>query len=208
MQVKLSTVFFVFIANISVSQNGNDTILFINGNTVITTVTDTTNGLISFIKPKKSKKIKTVDNDNVFSITNSKGTEIIYIYDTLTGNDLTVDEMRYYIRGEQDARKVIKGRAGFWTNLIVSTGACATGNFLTPIVPFAVAGLLGLPRVQIQEGSVSNPEYLNHDAYLMGYEREGRRKRKVKALLGGSIGLVVGIGTSFILKATGNQLLK
>ncbi len=211
MRSKVSTIFIVmlgFIANISFSQNGNDTVLFINGNKIITTVTDTTNGLITFKNPKKPKKFKTVDNDDVFSITNGKGEEIIYAYDTLTGNELTVEEMRYYIAGQQDARRVIKGRVGFWTNLLVSAGAGATGSFLTPIVPFAVAGILGLPKVKIKEGSVSKPEYANQDAYLMGYEKEGKRKRKIKSILGGGIGLIVGLGTSVILKANGDQLIK
>jgi hypothetical protein len=210
MHSKLSTnliVFFGLVTNMIFSQKGNDTILFINGNSVITTITDTTNGLISFINLKKSKKIKTVDNDRIFSITNSKGEEIVYVYDTLIGNELTVDEMRYYIRGEQDARKVIKGRGGFWTNLLLSAGAGTTGSFLTPIAPFAVAGLLGLPKVKIEEETVSNPEYLNHDTYKMGYEHEGRRKRKIKALFGGCIGLAVGLGTFAILKANGYRIL-
>jgi hypothetical protein len=42
----------------------------------------------------------------------------------------------------------------------------------------------------------------------MGYEKEGKRKRKIKSILGGGIGLIVGLGTSVILKANGDQLIK
>ncbi len=127
--------------------------------------------------------------------------------DTL-GNELSVEEMRYYIAGQQDARKAIKGRGGFWCNMLVSAGAGVTGSFLTPVVPFAVAGLLGLPHVKVKDGTASNPEYLKQDAYLMGYEHEGKRKRKLKAIIGGGIGLIIGLGTSVILKATDNEILK
>jgi hypothetical protein len=217
MKLKLFTFFLVIFwlsANKSFSQSGTDTILFINGTTVITAVTeivkatDSTEGLVSFVNPKKTKKIKTVDSDRIFSITNSKGESLIYNYDTLDGNEMTVDEMRYFIRGQQDARKVIKGWGGMSANFLLSLGAGATGSFLTPVVPFAVAGLLGLPSVKTKKGSVSNPEYLSHDAYLEGYEREGKRKRKVKSLLGGTVGLVLGLGASIVLKANGDELIK
>lgn len=209
MHLKLTTILIVllgFIVAKGFSQNG-DTILFINGTTVISTITDTTNGLTTYIHPKKPKKSKTVDSDHIFSVTNKDGEHLVYMQDTL-GNELTIEEMRYFIRGQQDARKVINGRGGFAVNFLLSLGAGATGSFLTPIVPFAVAGLLGLPSVKIKNGSASNPEYLSHDSYLMGYEREGKRKRKIRSLLGGSIGLVVGLGTAVILKKNGDELLK
>jgi hypothetical protein len=49
---------------------------------------------------------------------------------------------------------------------------------------------------------------LKEDAYIMGYERVARKKRKVRSLLGGGIGLGIGLGTHFILKSTGNELIK
>lgn len=210
MHIKLSILFIVLfgcVANKSFSQNSNDTLLFINGTRVISTITDTANGLTTYIHPKKPKKSKTVDSDRIFSVTNKEGERLVYKQDTV-GNELTVEEMRYYIAGQQDARKAIKGRGGFWTNMALSAGAGVTGSFLTPIVPFAVAGLLGLPRVKIKAGSVTNPESANQDAYMMGYEHEGKRKRKVKALIGGGIGLFIGLGTSVILKASGDEILK
>lgn len=210
MYFKLSIIFIVLLdlaTNNGFSQNGNDTILLINGTRIITTITDTTNGLTTYVNPKKTKKSKTIDSDQIFSVTNKEGERLVYMQDTV-GNELTIEEMRYYIAGQQDARKVFKGRGGFWANMALSAGAGVTGSFLTPIVPFAVAGLLGLPHVKIKEGSVSDPENRNHDAYLMGYEHEGKRKRKVKALIGGGIGLFIGLGTSVILKATGDEILK
>ena len=39
----------------------------------------------------------------------------------------------------------------------------------------------------------------------MGYERVARKKRKIKSLIGGGVGLVVGLGTFGVLKATDND---
>jgi hypothetical protein len=36
--------------------------------------------------------------------------------------------------------------------------------------------------------------YIESDAYILGYERVARQKRKTKSLIGGTIGLVLGYG--------------
>ena len=200
---------FCLYSTMSFSQNGNDTLLLVNGKTIITTVTDidTINALVSFVKPKNPKKIKTMDSDRLFSITDKDGEHVIYMQDTV-GNELSELEMRQFIFGQQDARKAVKGNAGLYVNMLISLGAGATGSFLTPIVPFLVAGVLGLPGVKIKEDKVSHPELIYTDAYKSGYVQEAKRKRKMRSLIGGGIGLAVGLGTSVILKANGDQILK
>ncbi len=204
----LSTIAFLLIAFVGFSQTGTDTIVLLNGSSVITNIIDTTNGSVSFKNPKKSKKNSVIENDRIFSINNSKGETIIYTYDTILGNEFTIDEMRYFIRGEQDAQKGFKARGAFWGNLAVGAGAGATGLFFSPIAPFAFSALVGIPKIKIKKKTVSNPDYLNHDAYLMGYERVARKKRQLRSLLSGGIGLGLGLGTSFILKNNNAELLK
>lgn len=195
-----------FFSKNGASQNGNDTILLLNGGIVITTVIDTTNGTTVFKNPKNQMKTFAIENDRIFSISNSKGEFIIYEYDTIVGNEFTIDEMRYFIRGEQDAQKSFKARGAFWGNILIGAGAGVTGSLLSPIVPFAFSALVGLPKIKIKKKGVSNLEYLNHETYLMGYERVARKKRKIKSLIGGGVGLGVGLGTYFILKANNAEL--
>ena len=64
------------------------------------------------------------------------------------------------------------------------------------------------PKVKIKHSTVSNIEYLKQDAYIMGYERVARKKRKFQSMIGGGIGLVVGLGTYGVLKSTGNEIIK
>jgi hypothetical protein len=205
----LVTLIFCLYSTISFSQNGNDTLLLINGKTIITTVTDidTINALLSFVKPKNQKKIKTIDSDRIFSITDKEGEHVIYMQDTV-GNELSELEMRQFIFGQQDARKVEKGNGGLYLNMLVSLGAGITGSFLSPVVPFLIAGALGLPSAKINEDKVVHSELIYTDAYKLGYLQEAKRKRKVRSLLGGGIGLAVGLGTSVILKAHGDQIFK
>ena len=114
--------------------------------------------------------------------------------------------MRYFIRGEQDAQKSFKARGAFWSGLLIGAGAGVTGSLLSPIAPFTFAALVGLPKIKIKKKGVSNLEYLKQDAYLMGYERVARKKRKIKSLIGGASGLGIGLGTYFILKANNSEL--
>ncbi|HEX8516742.1 MAG TPA: hypothetical protein VF868_11120 [Bacteroidia bacterium] len=189
--------------------HGNtDTVLLLNGETMICSVIDTTNGLTSIRNPKNPKRNIVLENDRIFSITNNKGESVIYEYDTVIGNEFTVDEMRYFIRGEQDADKNFKANGCLAIGAVVGVLSGITGSFFSPIPPFAFTALSGLPKVKIKASTVSNPEYLKHDPYLMGYERVARKKRKFKSLIGGGIGLVAGIGTFIGLKASGNELWK
>jgi hypothetical protein len=190
----------------STAQTNKDTVLLLNGGVVTGIVIDTTNGVTSLKNPKDSTKNIIIENDRIFSITNQNGESIMYVYDTLIGNEFTIDEMRYFILGEQDAEKGFKAKGAFWGNAVIGAASGALGTLLAPIPVFAFVALSGVPKVKVKPSSVSNIEYIKHDSYLMGYERVARKKRKMGSLIGGGIGLGVGFGTYFILKGTGNEI--
>jgi hypothetical protein len=196
------------ICNASFSQTGKDTLLLLNGSVVIATVIDTTNGVTSLKNPKDSTKNIIIENDRIFSITNARGENVMYVYDTLIGNEFTVDEMRYFILGEQDAQKGFKAKGAFWGNVLIGAAAGITGSFFSPLPPFAFVALSGLPFIKVKHKSISKVEYLKHDTYLMGYERVGRKKRKLSSLVGGGIGLGGGIIGAIILNKTNNDPFK
>ena len=61
--------------------------------------------------------------------------------------------------------------------------------------------LSGITKVRIRHNTISNPNYIEQDAYILGYERVSRTKRRIQALIGGTIGLAAGYGLYFgILK--------
>ncbi len=190
----------------TLAQKGKDTILLLNGGVVIGTVIDTLNGVTTIKNPKDSTKNSIIENDRIFSITNGDGESIMYVYDTLIGNEFTIDEMRYFILGEQDAERGFKAKGAFWGNMLLGAAGGITGSFLCPIPPFAFTALSGLPKVKVKSSSVSNIEYIKHDTYIMGYERVARKKRKLSSLIGGGIGIAAGLGGSFILKANNSEI--
>ncbi len=197
---------FTLLSKNTFSQNGKDTILLLNGGVVIGSVIDTLNGVTTIKNPKDSTKNLIIENDRIFSITNANGESVMYVYDTIIGNEFTIDEMRYFILGEQDAEKGFKAKGAFWGNMLLGAAGGVTGSFLCPIPPFAFTALSGVPRVKVRPSTVSNVDYIKHDTYIMGYERVARKKRKISSLVGGGIGMGVGLGTFFILKANNSEI--
>jgi hypothetical protein len=69
--------------------------------------------------------------------------------------------------------------------------------------------LSGVTKVKIKHSTISNPNYIDQDAYILGYERVSRTKRRIQALIGGTIGLAAGYGLYFgILKQNLPETLK
>ncbi len=200
---------FIVLSALSIAQTKlqyKDTVLLLNGNTIITTIVDTTNGVTVMQNPAKPGKKLMIDNDRIFSIKNDTGEVMVYVYDSVIGNEFTIDEMRYFMKGEQDAQKGFKARGGMYGNMALSAAAGVTGSFLSPIVPFVFAALVGIPKIKIKHSTVRDLNDLKQDPYLMGYERVARKKRKLRSLMGGGIGLVAGLGAFGVLKATGNEI--
>ncbi len=198
----------ICISFISIAQEQKDTLLLLNGTTIISTIVDTTNGVTTIKDLKKPGKNIVIENDRIFSIKNASGEQVLYVYDTIIGNEFTEEEMRYYIKGEQDAEKGFKSPGALYGNLALGLASGLTGSFFCPIPPFAFIALSGLPKVKIKHSTVSNIEYLKQDAYIIGYERVARKKRKFQSMIGGGVGLVVGLGTYGVLKSTGNEIIK
>ncbi len=204
----LSTLFVISFCFFGFSQEKKDTILLLNGAIIISEVVDTTNGVTIIRDTKKPGRNIVIENDRIFSIKNTSGEHVMYVYDTIIGNEFTEEEMRYFIKGEQDAEKGFKARGALYGNLALGLASGVTGSFFCPIPPFAFIAMSGLPKVRIKHSTVSNIEYLKQEAYIMGYERVARKKRKFQSMIGGGAGLVVGLGTFGVLKATGNELIK
>jgi len=196
-----------FIQN-TYSQNFNDTILMLNGNIILTNVIESNDSLTRIVNPKKLTKNIIIENDRIFSIKNKTRERIIYEYDSVRGNDLTVDEMRYFILGEQDAQKGFKPRGALIGGIIIGAASGITGSFLSPIPPFAFSSLVGIPRVKVNRRVCSNPDLVHKEAYLLGYERVAIKKRRVQSLVGGGAGLIAGLVSWGILKGNGVEVIK
>lgn len=177
---------------------GQDSILLMNGQVIPAKVIAQSTLEVRYEEFGKNGRAKTraEATENIFSVTDSLGRERIwYFHDTLFGNDLTVDQMRYYIKGEQDARAGYRPIwpmvGGFVAGAGLTIGLNLEMNSL--IVPPVYAAAMALPRVHVTPGSVRDPYMEGEDNYAYGYARTGRSKRVVRSLLSTFAGVAVGL---------------
>ncbi len=197
----LFTLILIVFAISSKAQN-KDTILLMNGNVVVEKVIDTLIGAVTIVNPANVAEKLHYEYDDIYCVKYAVGfTDYYYSQDTLKGNYFTRDEMLYYIYGERDARKGFKAPGALIGAGVVGLVSGGFGLFFAPIFPYGYMALTGIPKVRIKHKTISNPNYIEHDSYILGYERVSRSRRRIKALIGGTIGLAAGYGLYFgILK--------
>lgn len=176
---------------------GQDRILMMNGRVITGTVLGQSTLEVRYLGlGKHAAKERSEPTEDVFSVTDSLGRERVwYFYDTIFGNDMTVDQMRSYIKGQADAREGYKPTWSMVGGFLFGAGTTIAANlevnafFLPPI--YAVA--MTLPRVNVTPGSIRDPYMEGNEDYAYGYARVGRSKRVVRGLLSTFAGIGVGL---------------
>lgn len=175
-----------------------DTVFLMNGNIVAEKVIDTLIGAVTIVNPNKPGEKLHYEYDDIYSVKYANGAiKYYYTQDSLRGNYFTRDEMYYYMLGERDARKGFKAPGSLIGAGVIGLASGGLGLFFAPIFPYGYMALTGVPKVRIRHSTISNPNYIEHDGYILGYERVSRSRRRIKALIGGTIGLAAGYGLYF-----------
>lgn len=203
MHIKTAGILILFLSfklTFSQSSTVQDTIYLMNGHVIGEKVVDTILGAITIIDPKKPSKKIHYELEQLYMVRFADGYKrYYYMQDTTIGNWFTRDEMWMYMKGETDARKGFKARGALIGAGIVGVMGGMTGTFWGPVAPYGFMALSGITKVKIKHETISNPMYVESDAYILGYERVARQKRKIKSLIGGTIGLGIGYGLYALL---------
>lgn len=183
-------------SKISFSQTkAQDTIFLMNGHVIAKKVIDTTFSTVTILHPRKPTKKIHYEWNQLYMVKFANGYKrYYYVQDPSIYNEFTRDEMWMFMKGESDARKGFKARGALIGSGIIGFAAGMTGTFFAPIAPYGFMALSGITRIRIRHHTVSNMKYVESDAYILGYERVARQKRKIKSVIGGTIGLVLGYG--------------
>jgi hypothetical protein len=175
-----------------------DRILLMSGHTIDAKVLGQSTLEIRYLDEKSSGRIveRREPTENVFSVTDSLGNERIwYFHDTIFGNDMTVQQMRWFIKGEQDARSGYKPIwpvvGGFVLGAGLTIGLNLEVNSLA--LPPLYAGIMALPRVHVTPGSITDPLMEGDEYYAYGYAKVGRGRRVVRSLISTFAGVAVGL---------------
>jgi len=176
---------------------GQDHILLMNGQTLEGRVLGQSTLEVRYQVPKGARLIeRTEPTESVFSVTDSLGKERVwYFMDTVFGNDYSVDQMRWLIKGEQDARQ---GYRPLWPMLggfAVGAGAVIALDLevMSLLLPPVYAGLMAMPRVHVSKGSITDPLMEGDPYYATGYATVGRTKRVLRSLYATFAGVAVGL---------------
>jgi len=154
-----------------------------------------------FAKNKARMNEVSIHKSEIFSVTFAEGEWVLYAPDEIVGDDLTADEMRIYIAGEQDARANYKPRLTAIVGTVVVGGVAflaSGGLILTLVPPLAYAGLQFVPVMRIQEKAITNPQHRYNEIYALGYERVARSRKVLGGLKGGVAGMAIGAAAYYI----------
>ena len=105
----------LFLAVLSSDGLAQDSILLMNGRVIKADVLGQSTLEVRYLEFGKSGQARERQEptSDVFSVTDSLGRERIwYFYDTIFGNDLTVDQMRWFIKGRAGCGRWIQAAPG------------------------------------------------------------------------------------------------
>lgn len=188
----------IVLSFVSSAQQGADRILMMNGKVINAQVLGQSTLGIRYNLYNKRGVFKEFEEAtvDVFSVMDSLGNEKVwYFHDPQFGNDMTLSQMRSFIKGEQDARD---GYKPFWTTLGGFVfGSGVTLLMETEVISFALpplyAGAMVLPRIHITPGSVKDPRMNGSEDYAYGYSEVAKSRRVVRGLIAAFAGVAVGL---------------
>jgi len=175
-----------------------DTLLFLNGTKMVLEQYNINDNLKSIMYEKKPGKIKQIELESLFSITDKKGYEsIFYNTDSINGDAYSVSQMRSYIKGESMAIDQFHAPFCFITGLLVGVGSVyiSPNPFYSPLIPTAYTALVGLTSPSEKKIILKNPQYANDPLFIEGYKEVAKSKRVKSTLKGALIGMAAGVLT-------------
>ncbi len=183
-----------------------DTLLLMNGKEIQVNRTRVDGDLVAYEKIKKSGKIRKpsyMGLELIYAIKYSNGTDtILYSKNNPAYQDsqYSAEEMYYFIRGQQDARKYHK------TGLIFTGGLAFGGvggyflhdQIMVAAVPFAYTVGIGITVPKMNEPQGEAVFLQRNEAYQMGFIKAAKSKRVFAALAGSLIGSIAGVTGGFL----------
>lgn len=179
------------------AQQGPDRINLMNGQVIEGRVLGQSSLEVRYQVPKGARLLERSEpTESVFSVVDSLGREKVwYFQDTAFGNEYNVDQMRWFINGERDARKGYKPWGPMVGGFLVGAGTVIALDLEVNslLIPPVYAGLMAWPRVHVTRGSISDPNMEGDPYYATGYSTVGRPKRVLRSLLSSALGVAVGV---------------
>lgn len=190
---------------ISLQTRAQDTLLLMNGRQMNCRILADTGTVFEFelVKPNGKVKLRELHKNDVFSVKKAGQQEVIlYAQDELLGDIYSIDEMRFYLAGEHDARENFSAWPTFAVGFALCAGISLWGGdgYITAVGPPILYTMIQLvPKIKIREKTMSRPEYKYNDIYADGYEPPARSRKLFRAMGGSFAGSATGVALWFLL---------
>ena len=193
------TLFLAFFL-ISLIAGAQDTLLLINGKELIADSIRTEGYSVSvFSTGKRPEKPRSIDGYRVFSIRHADGKEeVLYQKDPYDPTDFEVEEMRMFIKGEQDASRYYHDKLSTGMSVAIGAGASALSVYGL-VFPPLYSTILGSFTPDMNEMRVSDETLRLNESYCEGYQSKVRKKKINNSLIGGLAGFAAGFITLILV---------
>lgn len=188
MRIILALVSSLLIGNLSSAQ---DTLLLVNGTEMIADSIRFEGYYVGLYK-QSSKKPKHINSYRVFSIRHFDGNEeVLYTKDPGDPLDFSPEEMRMFIRGEQDANRFYHNNVNKGVSFAIGFGS-SLATFYGLLVPPLYSTVVGSFTPSMDKMKVSDESLRSNEIYCEGYQSKVRKKKIKNSLVGGFAGFVAG----------------
>jgi len=152
-------------------------------------------------KRKSGTKEYNIEYDLVYAIkhNNPKGIEILYKPDSTYHQEYGIEDMGFYIEGQQEATKTFKtpiiSAVGFASG--VGVGYVLYSSVPIIAMPLLYSGAILIPKVKIRKKKIEDKKNIEQTAYKEGYRKVAKTKKFKSAIVSNASGLLLGIIVGF-----------
>ena len=175
-------------------------IQLLNGKVVNASLVQENNLYITYKKTESNQNnLRSIERIDVFSITDSSGHEEV-IYRPTDSLDLTVEEARFFINGENAARQFYKPVLPPVSAALAGAGSSFLGFYGLPF-PMLYAIVFTrtkAPAIRLPENY--DKKMFDNESFRMGYEKTARNLKIQRCLTFGYIGFGVGLAGFMLIR--------
>jgi hypothetical protein len=171
-----------------------DVLTLFNGRKIYTKIVEVNNQSVIYkhftnIK-ERNKSIMLV---RIFSIESCGKEEVVYSPDPLDPELFTVEQMRMFIKGEQEAMRFYESTPTKIVSVVVGAASGYFGFFYGLIGPPLFTTIVGSFSPNMSKVKVTDPSLINDPDFTEGYAKKVRDYKVRKSILFGGIGYSIGL---------------
>ena len=171
-----------------------DVLTLYNGRKIYTKIVEVNSQSIIYKHSTNVKeRNKSILLERVFSIETSGKEEVLYKPDAMNPDMFTLEEMRMFIKGEQDAMRFYDNNTVKVVSLIAGIGSGYFGFFYGLIGPPLVTTIAGTFSPKMSKQKVTDPSLLSNPDFTEGYAKKVRDYKVRKSIVWGGVGYAIGL---------------